>query len=558
MKKWFEHLKISRKLMTAFSIIIGLYVITVCTALFNVYSMSQRMQNLYDEQFANVQSSLKMVASLQAVGRNISIMSSTNGIVDEDTYINDTKSLIVEVQEAYDELTTGYISAPDQMEELNREFPKLQISRDSILADLENKNDDAALSTYINAYEPQADKVRGILKNVADLCVKDAENSLQAGQDFNVRIVWLLAVLSIVCIAITILVCVIITKSITRPVNQIKEAASAIARGQLSITLNYESENELGQLSEDIRNTAEALRQYVSEVREGLTALGSGKLNYRSAVEYQGDFIALGDAMTDIGRLLKDSMQQISSSAEQVSAGAEQVSNGAQGLAQGASEQASSIEELAVSINEIAQSVHDNADNAVESSKLAEVVGGSLLACDRQMTALTGNIVQIRDNSQEITGIVKEIEDIAFQTNILALNASVEAARAGEAGRGFSVVAGEIRHLASKTTGASKLTAGLIEKNSKAVSDGMAAVDVTAQTLKKSVKGAEDMTKMVDQISRLSVQQADAIAQIRKSVELISDIVQGNSATSEESAAASEELSAQAQILRELVEQFEL
>ena len=168
------------------------------------------------------------------------------------------------------------------------------------------------------------------------------------------------------------------------------------------------------------------------------------------------------------------------------------------------------------------------------------------------------SIREIRGNSEEINGIVAEIEDIAFRTNILALNASVEAARAGEAGRGFAVVAGEVRRLAAKTSEASKRTAGLIEKNSTAVADGMASVSETAKRLDESVDSARQVNQIVEKISGLSIQQADAINQIRKSVEAISEIVQGNSATSEESAAASEELSAQAGILRELVEKFEV
>ena len=177
---------------------------------------------------------------------------------------------------------------------------------------------------------------------------------------------------------------------------------------------------------------------------------------------------------------------------------------------------------------------------------------------NNQMMNLMEYNRQIKKNSVEITGIAKEIEDIAFQTNILALNAAVEAARAGEAGKGFSVVAGEVRRLASKTSSASRLTSDLSEKNKEAVEAGMVAANDTAKTLKKSVDGAQEVNKMVSKISHASVQQAEAISQIRKTVELISDIVQGNSATSEESAAASEELSAQAQILKELVERFEV
>ena len=167
-------------------------------------------------------------------------------------------------------------------------------------------------------------------------------------------------------------------------------------------------------------------------------------------------------------------------------------------------------------------------------------------------------MTEIRRSSGEIGNIIKTIEDIAFQTNILALNASVEAARAGEAGRGFSVVAGEVRRLAAKTAEASKLTSELIVRNADAVEAGQKVVDAAVSKMQESVEGAQEVKRKVEVISEASTQQSDAIIQIRKSVELISEIVQGNSAMSQESAAASEELSAQAQILKELVERFEI
>ena len=175
-------------------------------------------------------------------------------------------------------------------------------------------------------------------------------------------------------------------------------------------------------------------------------------------------------------------------------------------LAQGASEQAGSIEELAVSINDIAESVDMNAKNAVKSSDFAAEVRDRILENNKQMEKLQDSIKEIHENSKEITGIVKEIEDIAFQTNILALNASVEAARAGEAGKGFAVVAGEVRRLAAKTASASKLTADLAEKNSDAVREGYEAAGMTSRTLKTSVEGAETVSSMLGDISKMSGQ----------------------------------------------------
>jgi methyl-accepting chemotaxis protein len=550
MRERFRNYKTGRKMVIAFFSIILLYVVTVTVAIVNVETISSRMEAIYADQFANVQSSLRMTASLRAVGRNIAILAATEGLVDEDEYLQNTRELIRDEQAALSELSTGYITAPEKVEELNEKFQILAETRARIMTLLEAGEDERVLSLYADEYLPRSNDVRIVLSEVADLSAEETAASIETEHHSNHRVIIMLVILSAVCIAATILICSMVTRNIVRPINEVKEASNTISNGRLNIALGYRSKDELGQLADDIRRTAKVLNSYVSEIQSGLTALGNGRLNYRSEVEFKGDFVALGNGLKEISRLLRNSLQQINSSAEQVSLGAEQVSNSSQALAQGASEQAGSIEELAVSINEIAQSVKDNADSAVDSSRQAALVGQKLEECDGQMETLMKSIHEVKNNSGKITGIVRQIEDIAFQTNILALNAAVEAARAGDAGRGFSVVA-------TKTAGASKLTAELVEKNSDAVSDGMDAVNLTAQTLKTSVEGARQVSHKMDKISETSVQQADAITQIRKSVELISEIVQGNSATSEESAAASEELSAQAQLLKELVERFE-
>lgn len=557
MRERFRNYKTGRKMVMAFLSIIVLYVVTVTAAVINVETISSRMEDIYAGQFANVQSSLRMIASLRAVGRNIAILAATEGLVDEDEYLQNTRELILDEEKALSELSTGYITAPEKVQELNEKFQALASARTKITTLLEAGQDEKVLAVFADEYLPRSNEVRVVLTEVVDRASEETEASIAAEHRSNHRIITMLVLLSVVCISATIFICIIITRNIVRPINEVKEAANTISNGKLNISLRYRSRDELGQLADDIRHTAQVLYSYVSEIQSGLTALGNGRLNYQSDVEFKGDFVAVSNGLKEISRLLRSSLQQINNSAEQVSLGAEQVSNSSQVLAQGASEQAGSIEELAVSINEIAESVKNNADSAVDSSRQAALVGQKLEECDGQMESLMKTIHEVKNNSGQITGIVRQIEDIAFQTNILALNAAVEAARAGEAGRGFSVVAEEVRRLATKTTGASKLTAELVEKNSDAVSDGMEAVNLTAQTLKDSVEGARQVSRNMDKISETSVQQADAITQIRRSVELISEIVQGNSATSEESAAASEELSAQAQILKELVEKFE-
>lgn len=558
MRALFDNLKIGKKLVISFAVIICLYIITVSVSVVNIKSISRGMEKLYEEPFANVQYSLGIYGKMQGVGREMLKLATNESetILAED--VQSIKDSISKLEEQVVLLKTGYVSDKEKVAEFEAEYKKLVPSRTEILNNLESDDRKKALEVYYGTYEAQAQIVRNLVSEIAGLTETDVKVRLEENSRFCNMVLLLILSLAGICILFSIILGYLITRSITVPVNHVKKAANAIANGQLNADITYHSDNELGELADDIRNTAQALNRYVSEIQKGMTALGKGELHYRPGIEFKGDFGAVGEAMIHIGTMLRDSMQQIASSSEQVSVGAEQVSNGSQALAHGASEQASSIEELAVSINDIADIVKENAESAVKSSEFAESVGQEIQESNMRMEDLKECIHQIKKNSSEIRGIVKEIEDIAFQTNILALNAAVEAARAGEAGRGFSAVASEVRRLAAKTTGASKLTADLAEKNSIAVENGINSVNDTALLLKKSVAGSGQVVKMSDKISETSIQQADAISQIRRSVELISEIVQGNSATSEESAAASEELFAQAQILKELVEKFEL
>lgn len=558
MKEYFKNMKIGRKLTAAFSLIIVLYCVTVIVAVASLRDIAGKMEKLYTEPFANVQTSQELIANLQSVGKFLVLIVTSDDLSDEEGYYEEVLALVEAEKDGLARLADGYVSGPEKVAQLQVEFEKLGPPRNEVLSLWEAGKSEEALAVYTDDYVEQSTKVRGILGEVVELSRKDAEDSLARAQEINSGIIWAVAVASAVIVASSTVLCMILTKSVVRPISQVRKAAEAIAAGQLNVNLEYHSANELGKLADDIRSTAGALKEYVSEIRTGMQALGSGHLNYQPQVEFKGDFVAVGEALQEISSLLRASMRQIASSAIQVSGGAAQVSVGAQSLAQGASEQAGAVQELAARINEIADGVQANAEHAVHSSRVAEQLGKGLRACSEQMDETLKSIREIRGNSDEINGIVAEIEDIAFRTNILALNASVEASRAGEAGRGFAVVAGEVRRLAAKTSEASKRTAGLIEKNSTAVVEGMTSVSETAKRLDQSVESARQVNQIVGKISGLSVQQADAINQIRKSVEAISEIVQGNSATSEESAAASEELSAQAGILRELVEKFEV
>jgi methyl-accepting chemotaxis protein len=367
--------------------------------------------------------------------------------------------------------------------------------------------------------------------------------------------------LSVICAAallFLILIVILVLRRMLRPMQRVVNAAESISMGKLDVDITHKSEDEIGILSSVFRKMSENLKEMVDDVRYLLGEMSEGNFNIRTRAEasYVGDFEEFLISMRKLNIKLSHTLNQINQSADQVSLGSDQVSDGALALSQGATEQAASMEELAATVEEISHQVNQTASNARTAIKKASETGERMMQSNRQMQEMLAAMGEISASSMEIKNIIKTIEDIAFQTNILALNAAVEAARAGGAGKGFAVVAEEVRNLASKSSESSRNTAVLIERCLRAVDNGTKIADDTASALLFAVQGSKEVIDTIDEISQASDAEASAITQVGQGFDQISAVVQTNSATAEESAAASEELSGQARMLKELVSQF--
>ncbi|MCI8757667.1 MAG: HAMP domain-containing protein [Oscillospiraceae bacterium] len=355
-----------------------------------------------------------------------------------------------------------------------------------------------------------------------------------------------------------------IKRTVSKPLFRLTILAQTLEQGDLGLNqhqtmmVEIDSNDEIGTLSKCFDNTISRLRNYIGEISHMLEAIAGGDLTAQITQEYVGDFAAIRTSLNDILQRLNSTVGQIVSSAEHVSAGAEQMSVASQALSQGSMEQTGAVEELEETMRSVTSSVRQTAESVQRAREQVDGMGVQLAEGNQRMHEMTGAMREISDSSNEIEKIIKTIEDIAFQTNILALNAAVEAARAGTAGKGFAVVADEVRNLAAKSAEASQSTSALIGRSIAAVNQGTQIAGATARQLEGIVANANGIVETINAIAADAQTQAGAVEQIQDQIGQITGVVQTNSSTAEESAATSQELSAQASVLKQLVKTFRL
>ena len=550
---------VKSKIKLILNVILGFFITAVLISFASLGTSMWQFTRFNNKSYINMVTQLEMKTDLETVCKNIvSAFAASNSddkkayldLVDE--YSNYFSDNLNKLKENMD----NQLFSDDLMQKLDKE----KELREQICEYLLNDEKAEARLIYVGEHRKVLNEVYDGLNQISEF----AENEVNKNYS-NITTIMILAFIILIVITVfSILYGYYISKSliinIAKPIKELEESAMKMENGIFDINIEYESSDEFGILADSFRNTTAYMKIIITDINNVLKELSKGNFNVKSTYteQYLGDFVSIRDSVIQIVKSLNETFYEIKEAAVQVKGGSEQVSHTAQEISHGATEQSSAIEELTASMSEINEKVKNSARHAQNTSRLVESLGSEILESNAHMAEMVKAMDEIKNSSKDIKEIINTIDDIAEQTNLLALNAAIEAARAGEAGKGFAVVADEVRKLAEESSLAVQNTAELIERSIETVERGKEIADSAASSLNDVVKNTKEAVELVSNIFVLSEEQACAIGEINGGIEQIADVVQSNSAISEESAAASEELFAQAETFETMIEKFNL
>jgi len=562
-----KDLRVSAKLIVSFLIVAILAAFVGGVGIYGMWSINTGASAMYDDQTVPMPHMAKVIEMLQrqrACMRELIIAAATDDfelLEDAFSRVQSYRAIMLEHMDFY-ETTIKDPTAKDLFAEGRRLYEtSFMECMDLIYASARDGVEAAELYIIMTRFTPDVNRIVANFDKCMEMKIEDAHQADQTGDALFAMMMTVIVIVLFVVVAIAIFLAFYISGLISKPL-VILSSFMKKAGSTGDIALRPEDIEAIGRFSaikDEIGQTIDgsaAFVGHVTNIAKALETIASWDLT--PEIELLSSDDTMGKSMKQMLDNLNSMFSEINSAAAQVSTGASQVADGAQSLAQGSTEQAATVEQLSASISDIAKKTTDNADMAIRTATLADTIMRNAEIGSRQMSEMTSAVNEINQASQNISKVIKVIDDIAFQTNILALNAAVEAARAGQHGKGFAVVAEEVRNLAAKSAEAAKETGDMIQNSREKAELGAKIAGDTAASLVEIVSGINESSLLVNNIAKSSEDQSIGIRQINEGIDQVAQVVQQNSATAEESAAASEEMSGQSDMLQQLISRFKI
>ena len=557
-KKKLENMRLQERINYGYRKVISMMLISGLFSIVVIGVLFANMENYIENVTAADQAVKICRINVNAAARNIREMALNDDTSAYDGYEQTVEKLLAEVDDELKTLKkTGVVPDADY-EEYASALSDWGTLGYSIIEEIKNGDREKAIDLILNDCTPALNKLVQIAIKLDDLTDKVSNRA--------VRTTFIFTGAGIVCIIVCLVFALVLTKktskkvldTILEPLRAVEDVAKELTEGNLHSTLEYHSEDEIGSLANSMRKSISILGSYVDDIDRAMKLFAEGNFDVQPEVEWKGDFVGILNSFMMFEESMAETIKDIQNVSNEVSSSAEQVASSSNDLADGATNQAAVVEELTATVAGVSEQVEKNSQSAKEISGRVDELGNAIAESNGKMHEMVASMNEINEASREIDKIIATINQIASQTNLLALNASIEAARAGEAGKGFAVVANQVNQLADQSAQAAKESAALIETSVKAVEKGMVIAGETATQLEGVAENSKMITEEVTNIAETLETQTAEIQQINEGIEQINDVVQTNSATSEECAAASHEMSNEAENLREMIRKFKV
>lgn len=558
MKKKLENMHLKERIDYGYRKVITMVLISGLLSVVIIGVLFANMMHYVEDVNAADQAVKICRINVNAAARNIREMALNEDTSSYDNYEQTVKRLLSEVDSELQILKKTEVLSDENYEEYSSALSDWGEIGYSIMEEIKNGNDENATDAILNNCTPALNKV-------VEIAIKLDELTDEASSE-TVRNMVVCTVAGFVVIIVCLVFAFTLTRktskrvleTILEPLHAIEDVAMELTEGNLHSTLEYHSDDEIGKLAHSMRKSIRILGTYVDDIDRSMKLFSEGNFDVHPEVEWRGDFVGILNSFMAFQASMAGTIKGIQNVSNEVSGAAEQVASSSNDLADGATNQAAVVEELTATVTGVSEQVEKNSQSAKEISVKVDELGNAISESNGKMHEMVDSMHEISEASKEIDKIITTINEIASQTNLLALNASIEAARAGEAGKGFAVVANQVNVLADQSAQAAKESATLIETSVKAVEKGMVIAGQTAAQLEEVAENSKLITTEVTNIAETLETQTTEIKQINEGIEQINDVVQTNSATSEECAAASQEMSSEAESLREMIRKFKV